>query len=334
MSSAPPLGLSEDAKGGVFFLYGDDHFRKEMEAKGLVQWHLDPGTRDFNLDLLRGGEVDVEELASVIATPPMMAEWRVVLLRETEALASSPRARELLLEVAESPPPGLALILVTSIPPRSKAKIYAELKRFARAVEFAEIRPNDVPGWLLEWTRSRHGREMSEDAARALAGSVGTELGVLAQEVDKLCSAVGEGAEITLEAVREAGTHIPREDRWAWMDRIGNRRFREALLGLEALYGQGESGVGLTMGLATHLLRLGVALTGGQRALAEALPRNQQWLGKRLAQQARGWSVPELEDALLGLRRVDRLLKSSGISDQHVLEEWLLGLVAKEAART
>jgi DNA polymerase III delta subunit len=112
MTSVGPLGLQEKEKGGVFYLFGDDAFRKEEEARALVDWHLDPGTRDFNYDPLRGSEVSVENLASILATPPMMAEWRVVLLREVEALASSPPAREARLDVVKSPPPGRALILV------------------------------------------------------------------------------------------------------------------------------------------------------------------------------------------------------------------------------
>ena len=81
MKASNPLGLSDQDKGGAFFLHGDDSFRKEETARALVEWHLDPATRDFNLDPLRGSEGSVETLASVLATPPMMAEWRVVVLR-------------------------------------------------------------------------------------------------------------------------------------------------------------------------------------------------------------------------------------------------------------
>ena len=72
---------------------------------------MEEATRDFNLDLLRGSEVNTETLASVIATPPMMAEWRVVVLREVEGLASSKHARDELVRIALEPPPGLALIM-------------------------------------------------------------------------------------------------------------------------------------------------------------------------------------------------------------------------------
>ena len=73
-------------RGGAFYLHGEDQFRKEAAVRALVNAHVDPGTRDFNLDLLRGTDVTAENLASVLATPPMMAEWRVVVLREVEGL--------------------------------------------------------------------------------------------------------------------------------------------------------------------------------------------------------------------------------------------------------
>jgi DNA polymerase-3 subunit delta len=329
-----PLGLSDEERGGVFYLFGDDQFRKETEGRALVEWHLDPGTRDFNFDSLRGSEVSVEHLASILATPPLMAEWRVVLLREVEALAPSPRARTLLLDHAKNPPSGLALVLIASIPRGSSAKFYKELKRLARSVEFPGIDPNDVPGWLIEWAKARHDRTMTMEAARALGSAVGTDLGVLAREVEKLASRVAEGASIDLDSVRDAGTHVPKEDRWAWMDRVGQKDFSGALEGLETLFSQGESGVGLTIGLTTHLLRLGVARAGSARALDEFLPSHQKWLANRLKKQAVGWSVGELEDALLGLRRADRLLKSSGLGDEHILEEWLLNRMAWEGAGT
>lgn len=330
MTSLGPLGLKSTDKGGAFFLFGDDNFRKEAEARALVDWHLDPSTKDFNFDLLRGSEVSLENMASILATPPMMAEWRVVLLKEVEALAPSARARDALLEVVASPPAGLALILVANIPKGSTAKYYRDLKRLTRSAEFPEVTPNDVPGWLVEWTASRHGREITPDAARALGAGLGTDLGVLAQEVEKLTSLVEEGEPIGLDAVRAAGTFIPSEDRWAWMDKVGHRDFDGALRGLGLLFSQGESGVGLTIPLATHLIRIALARTGGARALEADLPYQQKWLVSRLVKQAKGWSDSELGEAIMGLRRADRLLKSSSLSDYNVLEEWLLALMVRK----
>lgn len=330
MTAAGPGKLRLKGKGGVFFLFGGDGFRKNGEARALVDWHLDPGTKDFNYDPMRGSEVSVEDMASILSTPPMMAEWRVVLLREVEALASSSRAREALMEIVSNPPPGLALILLANIPKGSSAKFYQELKKRTQSMEFPEVGPNDVPGWIIDWAESCHGRVVTPDAARALAAGVGTDLGVLSQELEKLNTLVDEGSPIDVEAVTAAGTHVPTEDRWVWMDRVGHKKFDGALQGLGVLFSQGESGVGLTMGLATHLIRLALFLAGGPGALDAALPHHQKWLSSRLQKQARLWSMEELEGAILGLRRVDRLLKSSSLSDDRVLEEWLLGLMVKQ----
>lgn len=313
------------APGGVFFLFGDDEFRKERAARELVELHLDPATRDFNFDALRGDEVEVETLASIVATPPMMAEWRVVLVKEAEGLARSSRARDVVEELLDAPPPGLAVILQTTIPQGSTAKFYKLLRKKARTFEFEGVPDHDVPRWLVEWARETHDMEMEEDAARALAAAVGADLGVLAQEVEKLASVVEEGQVIDRAAVEAAGTRLPKQDRWEWMDTVGERRFGEAVRGLEVLLDHGESGVGLTIGLTTHLLRLGVLAAEGQEALARALhPRFRGWLPRKLAPQARRWTPAELEAALEGLLEVDRLLKSSSFSDRHLLEQWLL----------
>ncbi|NJD20250.1 MAG: hypothetical protein FIA95_13340, partial [Gemmatimonadetes bacterium] len=131
-------GLAK-ARGGVFYLHGEDDFRKEEVVRALVDAHLDPATRDFNLDPLRGSEVDAETLASVLGTPPMMAEWRVVVLREVEGLAASARTRDILLANVARPAPGLALILSCRVPDGSKAKFYKDLERTARSAEFRPI---------------------------------------------------------------------------------------------------------------------------------------------------------------------------------------------------
>jgi DNA polymerase-3 subunit delta len=320
--------LAKGGKGGVFYLYGADEFRKSQAARALVDAHLDPGTADFNLDRLRGRDVELESLASIIGTPPMMAEWRVVVVTETEGLAGSRRAKELLLATADSPPPGLALILVCTVPQGSRARFYRDLAKRARSKDFKALSEDDVPGWLMTRARETLGVEMKPDAAQALAQAIGADLGILDQELQKLSGYVSEGRPITRADVEAAGTSLPTQDRWRWIGMVGGRRFREALEALRVLLGQGENGVALTISLTTHMLRLAVVVDRGQAALQAVLPRHQQWTVRDLALEARGWELPELVDAIDGLRVLDRQLKSSGASDLALIETWLLRRMA------
>ncbi len=330
MNNPLPKVLAQESRGGVFFLYGEDEHRKGEAVQALVKAHLDPGTRDFNLDVVQASDVGVEDLARVLATPPMMAERRVVVVRGTEAFAGAARSRDLILALVENPPSDLTLILSARIPERSKAKFYQTLIKRARSVEFAMISPDDVPGWLMEEATARFGATMEPDAARALGQAIGADLGILSRELEKLTAVAGDEDRITLEHVRAAGIILPKQDRWKWFDLVGSRRFREAVPGVRVLLNQGESGVGLTTGLSTHLLRIGLAVESGPRALEEVLPPHQRWLSRQIGQQAAGWNADTIRSAVLGLLRVDRLLKASSLSDEHHLEEWLLTLMSRE----
>jgi len=322
--------LAQGSPGGVFFLYGEDDHRKGEAVQALVDAHLDPGTRDFNLDVVQASEVDVEDLARILATPPMMAERRVVVVRGAEALAGAARSRDVILGLVENPPADLALILSARIPERSKAKFYQTLIKRAQSVEFLMITPDDVPGWLMGQATVRFGTTMEPDAARALGQAIGVDLGILSRELEKLAVVAGDEDYITLDHVRAAGTTLPKQDRWKWFDLVGARRFREAVTGVRVLLNQGESGVGLTVGLSTHLLRIGLAVESGPGALREVLPPHQRWLSGQIGAQAKGWNADAIRSAILGLLRVDRLLKASSLSDEHHLEEWLLTLMVRE----
>ncbi len=299
----------------------------------MIEAHLEEATRDFNLDLLRGSEVNAETLASVIATPPMMAEWRVVVVREVEGLASSKHARDELVRIAQDPPPGLALIMSCTVPVGSKAKFYASLAKVSQSTEFKAITDADVPGWIMHRAEAEHQVEFSADAARALGVAIGNNLGVLSQELTKLADFVGDRRTVQVEDVEAAGTTLPSQDRWRWFDLVGERKFEEAATTLPILLQQGENGVGLVIGLATHLLRLGIAAEEGSGGLEHALPRHQQWLASRIASQALGWKQDEIDEALRSLLDVDRLLKASPHTDEHFLEAWILGIRVRAEAK-
>ena len=323
--------LASGPRGGVFFLFGEEEYLKEEAANAITAAHLDPATRDFNYDQLRGGDVEAETLASVVNTPPMMAEWRVVVLRDALALATNARARAAIEMLLERPLPGLVLVLVATLPDKTKAQFYDRLKRDAIAVEFPPLAGSDLPDYLIERAAQRD-IKLDTAAARALAAT-GSELGVLVQEIAKLADYVGAKKQVTKEDVAAIVGSVPRQNRWDWFDMVGEARFAEARAGLPILLEQGESGVGLVIGLGTHFLRLAIAAAGGERALGAALPPYQRWLAARVAKQARRWNAENAQDAIDDLLRADRLLKSCSLDERQILEEMLLRLEQRATKR-
>jgi DNA polymerase-3 subunit delta len=320
--------LKKGGRGGTFLIQGDEDYLKEEAVGALIRAHLDPGTRDFNLDQLRGQGLDPETLASIAQTPPLMSEWRVLVVRDSQQLAANARLRSVMELLTAREIPGLALVLVTSTGEISKANFQKTLERRAHTVTFASLPMADVPGWLME-RAGETGVKLEPEAARALAAT-GSGLGVLVQELAKLIEFVGERHRIATADVTGLVGAVPRQNRWDWFDLVAEARFAEARAGLPILLDGSESGVGLLIGLGTHFLRLGVAIAGGD--LESALPNHQRWLASRLQRQARKWSRPTLDGALADLLRADRLLKSASLGDRHVMDELLLRLQGAQAA--
>lgn len=314
--------LHEGALGGVFLLLGDEDHLKDGAAREVVAAHLDPATRDFNLDEVHGSEVTPETLGSLIQTPPMMAEWRVVVVRDAEALAISSTFRTMLEAVADAPPPGLALLLLADVG-TSRAKLWTTLKKQAMAVEFPRLSEADMPGWLMAWAE-RAGMHLDPDAARGLAAAIGPNLAAAVREMEKLHDYVGDRDRVTRQDVIDAVGTIPRQDRWEWIDSVAERRFEQARAGLPILLDAADTGVGLVIGLANQFLRVALCRAGGRSALEAHLPRHQRWLAQRVERQAGGWTDAGIDQALDNLRRADRLLKSAPLSDFQVMEELLL----------
>jgi DNA polymerase III subunit delta len=315
--------LPETPSGGVYFLHGAEEFGREESVRKLIALHLNPATRDFNLDQLRGGDVTPDSLASLVATPPMMAAFRVLVIRDAQGLSA--RAREQVEGLLAAPPPDLCLILSAAIPSGSKAAFYSRLIKQATSLEFAAVEELDAPDWVIARAAETHGVEWTRPAARALVAAVGTGQGVLASEIAKIAEYVQGRPTVEVSDVTEAVGVLPRVDRWGWMDAVAERRFSEARRDLPALL-SADTGVGLVIGLGTHFLRLAIAVEQGEKGLATRLKPFQRWMARRVTGQAREWTPQQVEGALAELARIDRLMKSGGSTDHSLLEGFLLRL--------
>ncbi len=68
----------------VYYLVGAEDLLKTDLARDISDRVLDPALRDFNFDQRTATSLDPEELSTLLNTLPMMAERRVVILRDVE----------------------------------------------------------------------------------------------------------------------------------------------------------------------------------------------------------------------------------------------------------
>jgi DNA polymerase-3 subunit delta len=317
----------------VYFFFGEDDYLKDARTRELVDIAVDPATRDFNLELRRGGEVDAETLDSLLSTPPMLAERRVVVVRDVDKLKKD--ARALLLRYLDRPAPDTVLVLVAP----SGAKMDRALADRGVAVEFVPLTGDRLPKWVAYHADTVLGRPITPDAVALLVEAVGADLAQLAVELEKLASyatdTIDENAVAAIVGVRRG------ESLGALLDAVAAKDAGSALALVSGVLQQPKtSAVSIVMNLTTQTL----AMAYGAAARANGLPPRalfneymtllkesgafpgRPW-GDAVAAWARNtdrWTVSELDAALSALLSADAALKETRLSSD---EQLLISLV-------
>lgn len=341
--------IAARAFASAYCLFGEEEFLKDRAVRELVGAAIDPATRDFNLDIRDGGALDAETLGALLATPPMMAERRMVVIRDAGALRKPVRAvldRHLARLRRPDAQSDVLLVLVLA---GDKGKPDRALLERTFAVEMAPLRGDRLPRWIAHHA-SELGARITPEAADLLTHAVGSDLGALAAELDKLASYV-QGETID-EAAVSATVGVRRgETLGDFLDHVARRDAPRALEVLAHVLGQPKTtAVTVVMALTTQTLALGWGAAMRARGVSAArLPREyfdflrsaggaytgRPW-GEAASAWARvvdGWSAAQVDAALAALLETDIALKETRVSgDEQLLATLVLRICAAPAA--
>jgi len=320
----------------AYYLFGDEEFLKGEAVRELIDAAVDPATRDFNLDVRDGAALDAGALGSLLGTPPMMAERRVVVVRDAPALKKDARAA--LDAYLTAPAESCVLVLVA--PAGDKGKPDKTLAAKATCVEFAPLSGERVQRWIAHQA-GRLGASITPGAAALLLEAVGNDLPALASELEKLASYTN-GAEIGEDAVSAVAGVRRGETLGDLLDRIAARDAKGALAVMPHVLEQPKmGGVPVVMALATQTLAMawGSAVKGradyfGLLRDAGSVMTGRSWGDATAAwQRAAGtWSAADLDHALDALLAADMALKDTRTTtDEQILTTLVLSLCAGAA---
>ncbi len=318
----------------AYYLYGEDDFLKDDAVKQLVAAAVDPATRDFNLDVRRGADLDSEMLETLLGTAPMMAERRAVVIRDVASTKKDVRAA--LERYLANPAPQTVVLLVDA----AGSKVDRKLETLCTALDFRPLSGNRLPKWIAHHANTVHGVEVTPGAIALLESTVGRDLSQLASELAKLAS-YSAGERIDEDAVAAIVGVQRTETMGTLLDRIATRDTRGALELVGFILSQPKvSGVQIVMALATQTL----AIAWGAARSAQGLPKSalskeyydllkttgaypaRPW-GEAVAAWVRAtgmWTLPALDRSLAALLAADIALKESRVSSE---EQIIVSLV-------
>jgi len=327
----------------VYYLYGDDDFRKEDALGELLDAAVEPALRDFNLEQRRGGDVDAPDLAALLSTPPMLADRRAVVIRDVSALKKDARAT--LDRYLAHPAPDTILVLLAV----AGGKDDRALQDRTTAVEFEPLAGKSLDSWIAKRAKMT-GAAITPEASTLLVEAVGADSAQLAAELAKLASYVaGSGTDAaggTIDAAAvEAIVGIKRgETMGTLLDRIAAGDAAGALEILPHVLGLPKTtAVSIVMALGVQTLAIAYAVASLDQGtppgrlngelfalLQETRAFPMRAYGEAVAtwvRVANRWSAPALDDALDVLVAADATLKETRISsDEQILTGVILTL--------
>lgn len=343
--SAFKAAVTKGPLAPVYLFHGSDDFLKEDWVRRLIDAATDLGTRDFNLELLRGAECDAAALGRALDALPMLAERRLVILRDPSALKKPARGR--LTAALAKPASDTVLLLVAP----AGAKIEAEWMDRAATVEFAALEGKDLLKWITVTAEKQVGTTITPSAAMLLASYGGNDLALLSGELRKL-AAFTNGETIDESAIEAVTGVRPGRTLSELLDHVAARRTTEAIAVVDEVLAQPKmGGVPLVMALTTQTLGIGWAVAARARGVAASRLEGElfgllkqsggaytgcAW-GEAVSRWARSiaaWNAADIDRALAALLAADRALKDTKVSsEQQIVTSLLLAMASTVAAR-
>jgi DNA polymerase III subunit delta len=347
---------SRQLKPGYLFVGDESFFRRN--CRDAILEHLIPeGMRQFSLYDFDLESTHLVEILDRARTPSFMASFQVFFVRGVKTLFGRGKHEAEFAAIADyfrNPNPDALLIFVAdhiSIPADLRRMEMTDKERYERMretlgehlaiVELARVEEGEAVAWLNQ-AAAAQAAKIDPEAAREMVDSLGGDMMMIANELEKLLLYVGEKRRITLGDVETMVLAAKQRTLYELTDALSSHNRARALEILDAMLSTGdgdEAAIG-------HLYMLGRTfrqmLVIQERNVRDTRTLYQVlWQGFRIPpfaaedviRQARRYqSRRELTRALRRIARADAALRSNPPSKRLVLENLVLELSAEPRA--
>lgn len=289
----------------IYVLHSEHPILIERIVSAVRDVAVPPAARGFNYDVVEG-KPSAHRIVALAQTLPMMAQRRMVYVRELSGMPSD--EAEPLLAYLAKPNPSTVIVAVTSKLDK-RIKLYSTLakKKFLHVLE--------APRRLEPWVRAEakeQGVLLEPPAITRLIDAIGDDLSRLALSIEQLSLYAGKKP-ISSDDVDELIADTRERNVFELTDAIGAGDRARALTAVASLADQRESAVGVVVMLARHVRQMALCHSLQAAGISRA-----QWASRlgvppfivdKIASQARAYTPASLALATQRLAMADRALK-------------------------
>ena len=183
----------------IYFLHGEEPYFIDVLTKAIQENALEESERDFNQSILYGKDAELLSLVSELKSYPMMAERRLVILKEAQDF----KALELLESYLENP------VTTTIFVVCYKYKTFDARKKTLKnalkngvVFKSEKVKEYQLAEWLQQNVKAT-GYEMTSKACMLMIESLGNDLGRIVKELEKLAVLIEKGTIINENHIEE-----------------------------------------------------------------------------------------------------------------------------------
>ena len=310
----------------LVYLYGDESFLLERAYQAILAKAVPPAERDFNLQVFSGRDLKPAEVLDACHTLPVFNPLRLIVIKEAHQLNASDLSN-FIPYLADPAPETVLLFCGQGIDGR--LAFFKEFKKKGTLVEFRRMYDNQIPAFVKEQARTA-GKNFTEDALALFCRRLGSDLGSIQAELNKLCTYLGNRPLIDVADVNQVISDTREESVFDLINAVGQRQPGEAMRLLGRMLEDGEPPLRILTMIVRHFRQLWQAAElsrlGADKAEMAKRMRINPYFVPGLVSQSRRFSGVEYRKAFDRFLETDLALKSSGGHPHALLERLVLGL--------
>ncbi|SHI95807.1 DNA polymerase III, delta subunit [Mesonia phycicola] len=305
----------------IYFLMGEEPYYIDVISKYFEEHLLTEEEKGFNQSVLYGRDVSVEDIISSAKRFPMMAQYQLVIVKEAQDLS---RTIEKLAKYAENPQPSTILVFCYKYKKLDKRKaLYKTLNKVGVVFESKPLYENQIPDWISKVLQGKN-YSITPKASLLLVEFLGTDLGKINNELQKLQLILPEGSQITPELIEENIGISKDFNNFELQKALGGKDFKKAFRIID-YFSQNprEHPVLLTTGILfnffTKILKYHSLANHDKANVAKTLGVNPFFV-KDYAIAAKNYKMKEVSGIVEKLREVDAKGKGVGANSANTAD--------------
>ncbi len=338
MAKADDQGLKNlrvDIKSGTlknsYLIFGDEDFLKHHYIETIKKMVVEEDLEEFNLTVFEGEKQDFEEISMALNTPPMMAEKKLIVIKDSRIFKSAnEEQKEFWVKVFENTYEDVCLIFDESVVDK-RSVLYKAFIKTGESVECAYVQGVELTNWVARGCRGA-GKSIGEKEISYLISCCDGGMNSIKRELEKLFSFC-DTDRITIADIDKIVTKAPQNRVFEMINDMLSGNGKKVFEKLEELKTLKESAFGVLGLLCSNfekILRVKLMLEKGMpyRNVAAELkifPRQMQVYSSA----AEKFSKPFLREAITKISEIDLDIKSGKTKDWLAVERFLAWCVNK-----